>query len=261
MIDIHSHLLPSLDDGASDWDEAIQMVQQAAADGIHTIIATPHHANGRYLNPASIVKDSVEEMNGRINRLGLDVTVLPGQEIRVYDRLLEDLNEGELVSLNHSQYLLLELPSSRVPKHMEELVHELSLLGITPIIAHPERNADIARDPGILGSWVELGALAQLTAQSVSGQNGKKLKGLSLELIKDGAAHLIASDAHDIVRRPFYLSNAYEVIKHELGSEVEMYLRDNATRVVSNLPILLPTFTSSKSRDNPISKLFSIFNR
>lgn len=260
MIDIHSHILPSLDDGASDWDEALQMVQQAAAEGIHTIVATPHHANGRYLNPASIVKRSVEEMNDRIAQLGLDVTVLPGQEVRVYDQLLENLNEGQLVGLNHSQYLLLELPSSRIPKQMEEMIHELSLLGITPIIAHPERNTEIARNPEVLSGWIELGVLSQLTAQSISGENGKKLKSLSLELIKDGVAHLVASDAHDIIRRPFYLSKAYDVIKHELGSEVELYLLDNATRVVSNMPIIPLTFTGFKRRKNLISKLVNIFN-
>lgn len=262
MIDIHSHLLPYLDDGATDWNEALQMARQAAEDGIRIIVATPHHANGRYHNPGQVVKQAVADLNQKIQELNLELLVLPGQEVRVYDNLLEDLNSGEgLLPLNESRYLLIELPSTSVPKNMDELIFELSIKGYQAVIAHPERNSEIAGNPKILEQLVDSGALGQLTAQSVAGHHGRKLQKLSIDLCRRNLVHLIATDAHDLKYRPFRLAEAYQFIQKELGLEIEQYFKDNAKKIVSNLPISsVERNVQHPVRRNRVSKILSIFN-
>lgn len=237
MIDIHSHILPSVDDGASDWGEALAMARDAHKDGIRTVVATPHHANGQYLNPADSVMAGVEKINEKLRQEGIPLNVLPGQEIRVYGNLLDDLENGILLPLASSRYILLEMPSSRVPSRMEELCHELVIQGYVPVIAHPERNAEIAVHPERLQRLVELGAIGQLTAQSLTGVFGGKLQKLSLDLCRRNTIHVVASDAHNGGSRSFGLSEAYQVTDRLLGEEISDYFRKNSQKIVGNLPI------------------------
>ncbi|WP_054957475.1 tyrosine-protein phosphatase [Paenibacillus dakarensis] len=257
MIDIHSHILPYMDDGAKDWDMAIAMAKQAHADGIRCIAATPHHRNGRYINDPSKVLEMVEILNSKLQELHLDIKVFPGQEVRVHDDLLRHWEKGEILSLYGSRYVLLELPSSHIPATVEDIVYELSLMDIRVIIAHPERNADIARNPDRLLHLVELGALAQLTAQSVTGEKGGKLQRLSLDLCKRNLIHFIATDAHDPVRRPFQLTSSYQVIEKKLGPEIVSYFKSNSKRVVDNLEIPIFDMTTHKVHGNVFAKVLS----
>lgn len=258
MIDIHSHILPFMDDGAADLEAALAMAQDAHNDGITAVIATPHHANGVYLNPAKEIEAAVQQLNEKLREAGNPLLVLPGQEIRIYGDLLDDLEKGELLTLAGSRYILLEMPSSRVPRSMEETCHELIIQGYVPVIAHPERNAEIAADPSRLVKLIELGALGQLTAQSIAGNFGGKLQKLSLELCRRNAVHVIASDAHDHLNRPFGLRGAYEVVKKELGNEAFDFFLHNALRMASNEDVV---------RDNPVQsgsklqRLFGFFSR
>lgn len=238
MIDIHCHILPSLDDGAADWEAAIAMAQDAINDGITAIIATPHHANGQYMNPAPSIGQAVNLMNERLRQIGNPLLVLPGQEIRVYGDLLDDLEQGVLLSLAGSRYILLEMPSSRVPRNMEEVCHELIIQGYVPVIAHPERNAEVAADPSRLDRLIEQGAVGQVTAQSIAGTFGSKLQKLSLDLCRRNLVHVVASDAHDSGHRPFGLSEAYKVIGKELGLEVCSSYQSNAVNILNNQDIL-----------------------
>lgn len=257
MIDIHNHILPYMDDGAKDWDMAIAMAKQAYTDGIRYIVATPHHRNGRYMNESSKVEEVVEMLNSRLKEMDLDITVLPGQEIRFHDDLLRHFEEGEIRTLHNSRYALLELPSSHVPATVEDIIYELSLMNIQTIIAHPERNADIARNPELLERLIELGALAQVTAQSVTGEKGGKLQKLSLDLCKRNLIHFIATDAHDTVRRPFQLSQCYQVIEKKLGLEMVNYFKNNAKRLVDNLEIPTNNTTKYTVHENIFAKLLS----
>ncbi|MBW4084518.1 tyrosine-protein phosphatase [Paenibacillus sp. S150] len=258
MIDIHSHILPFMDDGAADWEAALTMAQAARKDGISTVVATPHHANGAYLNPAPNIGQAVEQLNQRLREAGDPLLVLPGQEIRIYSDLLNDLEQGQLLTLAGSRYILLEMPSSRVPRTMEETCHELLIQGFVPVIAHPERNAEVAADPSKLTRLVELGALGQLTAQSVTGALGSKLQKLSLDLCRKNAVHVIASDAHDNRHRPFGLSEAYEVLTRELGKTASDFFRQNSRLIIGNEEIIRVNSTQSH---NKFHRLFGFFSR
>ncbi|WP_311519440.1 tyrosine-protein phosphatase [Paenibacillus albidus] len=258
MIDIHSHILPFMDDGAADWEAALAMAKDAHADGITTVIATPHHANGQYMNSGPGIRQAVELMNERLHQNNIPLQVLSGQEIRVYGELLYDLEQGELLSLAGSRYMLLEMPSSRIPRNMAEVCHELVIQGFVPVIAHPERNAEVASDPSRLESLMELGVLGQVTAQSLAGAFGSKLQKLSLELCRRNLVHVIASDAHDCAHRPFGLSEAHAFLDKELGAEANDYFRRNAQHIVANSAIIPGDYTRVHTKRH---KIFGFFSR
>lgn len=256
MIDIHSHILPGMDDGARDWEAALAMARDAAADGISMIIATPHHANGQFDTSADDIRQAVLLMNGKLRKEPFDLTVAAGQEIRVYERLLDDLEKGKLLTLAQSRYILLEMPSSRIPSRMAEVCHELLIQGLVPVIAHPERNAEVSAHPERLERLIEAGAYGQLTAQCVTGGLGNKLQKLSLDLCRRGAVHLIASDAHDCGRRPFGLSEAYRIVEKQLGTEACDIFRDNASAVWNNGDIVPIPVTKKRVESSFFGKFF-----
>ncbi|OMD37965.1 tyrosine-protein phosphatase [Paenibacillus odorifer] len=258
MKDIHCHILPFMDDGAADWESALAMAHDAYRDGISSVIATPHHANGQYMNNASSIREAVELMNVKLRQHDNPLLVLPGQEIRVYGDLLDDLERGQLLSLADSRYILLEMPSSRIPRNMEEICHELIIQGFVPVIAHPERNAEVAADPSKLERLIELGSLGQVTAQSLAGVFGNKLQKLSLELCRRNAVHVLASDAHDSVHRPFGLNAAYVILEKELGPEMRDYMRGNAQQIVANGEVIHGNHVQKRRNRH---KLFGFFSR
>jgi protein-tyrosine phosphatase len=238
MIDIHSHILPGVDDGAQTIEEAIAIAHAAVKEGITTIVATPHHKNGSYENTKQQILPRVAQLNSIFQEHHLPLTVLPGQEVRIHGELLKDYEAEELVTVaGDSRYLLIEFPADHVPRYAEQLLFDLQLQGIVPIIVHPERNAEIIERPELLYQLVKKGALTQLTASSVSGHFGKNIKKFSLQLIEARLTHLIASDAHNTTSRPFRMREAYETIKKEFGMNAVYLFQENAELLVSGKAI------------------------
>lgn len=236
MIDIHTHILPGLDDGASNYDDTLDMARAAYAEGITTIIATPHHANGTYVNQASDVLRHTQSVNDKLRENGIPVAIAAGQEIRVHDDLLDAWHRSELLPLASSKYVLLEMPSSRIPKAMEEIIHELRIMKLKPIIAHPERNAEVVQHPERLAELVELGAFTQVTSHSLLGGFGKRIEQSAWTLLKRGSIHLVSSDAHHVERRGFRMREAYSFIERTMGEQWVHYLQSNARHVVEDKP-------------------------
>jgi protein-tyrosine phosphatase len=215
-------------------EESMKMAQAAVDEGIHTIIATPHHANGRYKNEAMTVMQAVLQLNAELNARDIPLEVGCGQEIRLYDKLVDDLYEHRLLTLQQSNYMLLELPADHIPQLIFELLHELQVLNIKAVIAHPERNQEIAQNPDKLLSLIEAGALSQVTAHSICGLSGSKIEAVSLELCRLNLVHFVASDAHNLHIRPFGLRNAYACIDNKLGQEYVYYYCNNAQNILDN---------------------------
>ncbi|MBW7474274.1 tyrosine protein phosphatase [Paenibacillus oenotherae] len=238
MIDIHCHLLHGLDDGSISLKDAVGMARNAVRDGVSTIFATPHYNRGRYDTESAVIRQHAAELQGELELQGIPLRVLTGQEIRVHGQLLEELDAGSLLPLGTSSYVLLEFPSSRMPSRFEETVHELGIAGWRPIIAHPERNAEIAADPNKLASLVECGALCQITSHSLTGRFGKRVKSAALELCRRNLVHFIASDAHNETTRPYELSLAYRVAAERFGTDIVDYYKRNARAVVHNIPVI-----------------------
>ncbi|QYR20630.1 tyrosine protein phosphatase [Paenibacillus sp. sptzw28] len=238
MIEIHCHILPLVDDGARTKAEALEMARIAVMQGIDTIIATPHHANGAYENPSNSIRQAVLAFNDSLIEEGIPLTVHTGQEIRVYQELIEEWERGNLCTLAGSRYILLELPSSHIPRYLGDIIHEFIIRGLVPVIAHPERNAEIITSPHLLIPYIHQGALCQLTAQSVAGLFGRQIRKQSLKLCRSKMIHFIASDAHNCFRRTFFLQEAYQNISAALGEEYVQMYQSNAGHILRNNEII-----------------------
>jgi protein-tyrosine phosphatase len=232
MIDIHCHILPGIDDGARSLDDTLDMARAAVNEGIQTIIATPHHKNSKYDNPQGIILQKIEQVNKALSNEGIDLKILPGQEVRIYGEVIEDFDKKEILTLNHTQYLFVEFPSNHVPRYAETLLFDLQLKGITPIIVHPERNQEIIERPEVLYNLVKKGALSQVTASSVSGHFGKKIRNFSFQLIEANLTHFIASDAHNVSSRGFKMAETMDVIESKYGTDLVYFFQDNAELLV-----------------------------
>ncbi|QRH08293.1 tyrosine-protein phosphatase [Bacillus paranthracis] len=238
MIDLHCHILSGIDDGAQTVTDSLAMAQQAVAEGIHTIVATPHHQNGKYVNERTSIIHQVKQLNDELEQHEIPLKVLPGQEVRLYGDLLEDYEAGKIVTLNETnKYIFIEFPSNHVPRYTEQLFYELRVKGMIPIIVHPERNAELIERPDKLYNLVNKGALTQVTAGSLLGKFGKKIKKFSLQLVEHNLTHMIASDAHNTTTRGFHLAESYELIEKEFGATVMNDLRENPYLIISGKAI------------------------
>ncbi len=237
MIDLHCHILPGVDDGAQSLSDSINMARQAVEQGIHTIVATPHHRNNSYENPKQVILERVEELNRLLLEEKIDVKILPGQEVRVHGEMVEGYRVGEILPVNHTPYVLVEFPSNHVPRYTEKLFYDLQMTGLIPVIVHPERNQEIIERSEILYQLVKKGALTQVTAASISGGFGKKIKNFSMQLVEANLTHFIASDAHNITSRSFKMTDAYDVIEKKVGMDMVYMFEENAALVIEGKTI------------------------
>jgi len=254
MIDIHCHILPSLDDGAQTFEESLEMAKVAVNEGITKIVATPHHHTSRFINPKSVVCAKVEQLNGRLRQEDIPVEILPGQEVRLFGELVKEYENQMIMPVNASPYVLLEFPANHVPRYTDQLFYEMQLAGLIPVIVHPERNSQIVEQPEKLYKLIEKGALSQITAASVAGYFGKKIQRFSLELIEANLTHVVASDAHNTANRSFKMEEAYHRITKEFGLDVTYLLMENAELIITGKAVY---------RDNPVKikrrKILGIF--
>lgn len=238
MIDLHCHILSGIDDGAKTIEESVQMAKEAMQQGIHTIVATPHHQNGKYNNEKQVILEKVNELNAVLKEQDIAVKILPGQEIRLYGEFLQDYDSGTILTKNETgKYVLVEFPSNHVPRYAESLLYDIQLKGLVPIIAHPERNTEIIERPGLLYNLIKKGALSQVTAASLTGEFGKKIKKFSMQLVEHNLAHMIASDAHNITTRSFKLREAYDVLEKEFGTDVHYLFQETVYSIISGQSI------------------------
>ncbi|WP_017726140.1 tyrosine-protein phosphatase [Halalkalibacterium ligniniphilum] len=254
MIDIHSHILWDMDDGPRRLEDAIAMAKQAQEQGIYAMIATPHHMNGSYENKKEEILQAVEAMNTELRARKLDVNIVPGQEVRMTSSLLEDLKKGDILTLNKGNHLLVEFPSSEVPSYANRMLYDLQLAGITPIIAHPERNQEILQHPDKLYELVNAGGMSQITASSITGRFGKKIKKFAEQLIEHQLTHFVASDTHNISNRPNELGLAFEMITDAFDQNTVYVIQENAESLIYGEEIYVDPPSRIKQK-----KFFGIF--
>lgn len=231
FIDIHCHILPGLDEGASNIEESINMLQIAKKDGISAIVAAPHIMDGVYNNTREIIANAISELKKIINTLPVYV----GAEVRICRYLLKRLLNQEMPLINDKSYLLLELPGFLLPpiSELENIVRSLVENKITPIFVHPERNVIILNNLSIMERLLMCGALFQVTAMSITNQLDRGIQKAALKMIKKNYIHVIATDAHDDRNRPPILSDAYMKIVKEFGEyEAQRLLIKNPLRII-----------------------------
>ncbi|MGI6453715.1 MAG: tyrosine-protein phosphatase [Syntrophomonadaceae bacterium] len=248
MIDLHTHILPGLDDGAADLEEALAMAQVAAQEGITSVVATPHIVTGLYNHNRLSILAAVQQLNEEITQRKIGVKVLPGAEVHLEADIAERLARGELLCINdNNKYLLLELPTAFVPGYTETLIYKIQLQGIVPIIAHPERNTGILSNLSLLKKLVARGTLTQITAGSITGRFGLDACKTAFYLLEEGMGHLIASDAHSAQRRKPGINDAYQVVEKKLGKELAQTTAIvNPAKIIRGEPVDLPRLEKAK---------------
>ncbi|MFK2825937.1 tyrosine protein phosphatase [Bacillus sp. B190/17] len=233
MVDLHCHILPGVDDGAETLKDSLTMAKEAEKEGIKTIVATPHHKNGLYNNERKDIVAGIEELNKELKEARINVRILPGQEIRIHEKMVEHLDGGQLLTLGgSSSYLFIELPPNHVPCYTEQLLFDIQMKGVIPIIVHPERNQEFIQHPDKLYRFVRNGAATQITAASYAGYFGKKIQDFTGQMIEANLTHLMASDAHNVSSRGFHMARAYECLQKRKGTDYVYYFQENAELIV-----------------------------
>ncbi|MFQ6015639.1 MAG: tyrosine-protein phosphatase [Anaerolineae bacterium] len=232
MIDIHNHILYGFDDGAQSLADSMTMAQMAADDGVTRIVATPHNLDWREAGLRSMVMARVSELQSELNQRHIPLEIVPGVEVYISPDLIQQLEDERAFTLNGSRYILVELPLSTYPHYTDQIFFELQIQGLTPIFAHPERNAVIGDDPSLLYELVSKGLLAQLTAASVVGLFGSKVRDLSRTLLEHNLVQVIATDSHGTNRRTPILSEAMSEAAKIVGQE-------QARAMVTTVPELI----------------------
>ncbi|MEW6594353.1 MAG: CpsB/CapC family capsule biosynthesis tyrosine phosphatase [Thermodesulfobacteriota bacterium] len=232
MIDIHCHILPAIDDGPADLATAVAMARLAAADGITTIVATPH-LNSRLYDQREI-GDRLALLSEALRREGLALELLAGADVSAM--LPPDALRS--FTINRSRYLLVEFPHAYLPGNAREILYEFVLQGFWPIITHPERNGGIVANPGLLLDLLADGIFVQLTAGSLTGDFGPAPEACAQYLLRRGAVHFLATDAHSPGRRPPLLSAGLAVASEIIGREEALRLvHHNPAAVLADLPL------------------------
>ncbi|OZU88246.1 tyrosine protein phosphatase [Virgibacillus indicus] len=237
MIDIHSHILPGVDDGAKTEEDSIAMAKAAVDQGITAIVATPHHKNGKYENDRQTIMNNVSILSELFAKKDIPLTVIPGQETRINGEMIEDIQNGGLLALNDTKYLFVEFPSGEIPRYSGKMLFDIQVAGYTPVIVHPERNSKIIEDPSKLYDFVRKGALTQVTAASVVGKFGKNIQKFSHQLIEANLTHFIASDAHNTTSRGFCMDVAFHEVKDQFGSDYFYMFLENSQLLIDNMNV------------------------
>lgn len=207
MIDIHSHLLPGIDDGPRTWEESLALCRQVAEQGVTTSIATPHLIDGVYNNTQSRLVSLVRELNERLVEAGIPLDVLPGAEVDVSSRHVLEITD-ELPRMGSGGAVLIEMPVAVVPPRIAETLFRVRARGLIPVLAHPERNEELQRKPDLAREWISAGAALQLDAESLLGLWGRHARACAEAVLRAGLYHAMASDAHSVERRPPRLDQA-----------------------------------------------------
>jgi protein-tyrosine phosphatase len=217
LFDIHSHILPEVDDGAKSWEISLEMCRMAQADGIQHMVATPH-ANERYLYDREAHEQRLAELRRRFGP-GMEFSL--GCDFHMSYENLQDLRlNPRRYSIAGERYLLVELSNYSIPPQIEEAMTRLGDLGLTPVLTHPERNPILQQNLARVLGWAAQGCVVQVTASALTGKWGERPLQAAQLLLRHQAVHVLSTDAHDTERRPPELSAARRIVAELCGDEV-----------------------------------------
>jgi len=219
VIDLHNHLLPGIDDGAKKVEETLEFLRISRRDGVKVVVATPHMKPGVYDNRRETILQRVALVQEAARGDEAErVTLLPGAEVYFTADLVARARAKQLMTIGDGgRYLLLELPYQQIPMQVDDTIFQLRLLGITPLMAHPERVAYYLENIERVVASVRIGALMQVTAASLTGKFGEKARDFARAMLRRNLIHVLASDGHDVRHRPPILSEAIPVVAAEVG--------------------------------------------
>jgi protein-tyrosine phosphatase len=235
VIDIHSHILPEVDDGPKTWDVCEAMCRAAAADGITHMVATPH-ANDRYAFDREYSEGLVAELQRRV---GSALAISLGCDFHLsYDNLRDALAHPARYAIASSRYMLVEFSNYGIPQQTMDSLLRLGDCGITPVVTHPERNPILRENLPRVAEWAAQGCVIQLTGSALTGSWGERSRRAAHWLLEHQAVHVLATDAHDMTNRPPVLSTARDAAAAICGEEIaEVLVEANPRAIVENQPL------------------------
>ncbi len=235
MIDLHTHILPGIDDGASDLDMALAMLKMAVADRTTIVVVTPHVIEGNWFPSWQEITSGCELLWQEASKSGIPITIYPGAEVMMSPDILELLAGPGAYCINNGRYMLVELPAQEIPLFADQFFFTLQLKGITPVLAHPERHPELAKNPMILQKWVDKGIISQVNGSSLLGRMGKRIQSVTELFLKQQLIHCIGSDAHGLNYRRPKLQEAGVQLFNLLGEhQAKQLLVENPKRIIAN---------------------------
>ena len=220
MIDLHCHILPGLDDGAPDLSVSLEMAKVFVADGVSVVACTPHILPGLYHNDGPQIRRAVAKLQEELNKANIPLEVVAGADNHITPTFVAELGSGHLLSLGDTRYVLVEPPHHVAPPRLEDVFFDLMVAGYVPILTHPERLTWIEAHYSTIRRLAEAGVWMQLTAGSLAGAFGRRPRYWSERMLDEGCAQILATDAHDVKRRPPNLQQGRDLAAARVG-EVE----------------------------------------
>jgi protein-tyrosine phosphatase len=235
VIDIHSHILPEIDDGPKSWDDCVTMCRTAADDGITHMVASPH-ANDRYHYDREYVKSLAAHLQQKV---GDTPKIIVGCDFHLsFDNVQDALAHPTRYVIEGTRYLLVEFSNYSIPQQIDESFFKFGDCGITVILTHPERNPILRDNPQRVVEWAEQGCVVQMTGSALTGFWGDRTRRAALWLLEHQAVHVLATDAHDLVKRVPILSTARDTAADICGDAVaEALVEGNPRAIILNQPL------------------------
>jgi len=250
VIDLHCHILPGIDDGATDLAMALDMARAFVADGVTMVACTPHILPGLYHNNGPQIRAAVQALQSELDSQGIALQLTTGADVHIVPDLVAGLRSGHLLSLADSRYVLVEPPHHVAPPRLDDLFFQLIVAGYVPILTHPERLSWIKSHYAAIQELGRAGTWMQITAGSLSGAFGKTAQYWAERMLDDGLVHILATDAHDTRRRPPNLGGGRALAAKRVG-EVE------AEHLVVTRPLGIVKNQMSSSLPMPASAVAS----
>lgn len=217
MYDLHNHLLPGIDDGATDISVSIEMARAAAESGTMVMACTPHYTPGVWSNIGPDIRARAQQLQAVLYERGIPLQLTTGCDMHVNPDMIEGLRTGRLLSLNDTRYVLLELPHHAAPARLDDCFFGLLSAGYIPIFTHPERVGWIQNHYDSIKRLARSGVWMQITAGSLVGSFGSRARYWAEKMLDEGLVHILASDAHDMKKRPPQLREGREIAAQWVG--------------------------------------------
>jgi protein-tyrosine phosphatase len=236
MIDLHCHILPAIDDGASDLDVSLGMARALVADGVSVLACTPHILPGLYQNTGPQIRQGVQELQIVLDKAGIELRLITGADNHMVPDFVAGLRSGRLLTLGDTRYVLVEPPHHTEPPNIESFFFNILVAGYVPILTHPERLTWVPTRYATIKRLVEGGVWMQITSGSVAGAFGKTAQYWAERMLDEGCVHILATDAHDCEKRPPQLSRGRDYAARRVGDVEAGHLVETRPRgVVANV--------------------------